>query len=72
MTERLTERGKKDLTNKLKNMYALYMNSSDKEYPHNFRMAGFPNLKLQCRDELKWRIKELEHVLCIEVYHESP
>jgi len=41
------------------------------EYPCQFIMFGFPALKIDSKEELKGRIKEIQDVLNIEAYKEE-
>lgn len=69
-TFRFTEKGMKDLRNKLDNMVQLYSNL-DQKYPATFRMLGFPHLELDSREELKYRINELCQILGLKIEKES-
>lgn len=65
--EYYTEHGRKALENRLKNIYAIYLETNEEQYPLVFRMLGFPPLKLLSKTECFGHVNELKQILNVNI-----
>lgn len=62
-----TENGIKTLENRLKNIYAIYLETPEDEYPLSFQMLGFPPLVLTSKEECLGHVNELKQILMVNI-----
>ena len=62
---------KETLYKRLENLCQLYYNHPKESFPFSLKIFGFPELKIGHKEELLFRIKELEDILNVKVYKEE-
>lgn len=62
-----TDKGLEALENRLKNIYAIYLETREDQYPLSFRMFGFPPLVLTSKEECLGHVNELKQILMVSI-----